>query len=298
MAWQSPRDIKRRIKSVSHTQQITRAMQLVSAAKLRRVQEMVERVRPYTEKIEAVLTRITASEKDAGKHPLLAERPVNKVLYCVFTANRGLAGGYNINVARLAAEKIGKEQHEPVLIVVGKKGREYFQKQNQPMAEVLLGLDDDISWPEAKELAGKLQDYFLEGRVDEVNIVYTKFAGTLTQYPTVQRLLPLRYEKDGSGTDDPAADGEFQKYLVEPSLPAVLDVLVPRYVETVVYQLLMEAKASEHSARMNAMRNATDNAEEMINELVMTYNRARQASITKEITEIVGGAEALSGSWS
>lgn len=300
------RDIKRRISSVRNIQQITKAMELVSATKLRRAQASVLAARPYAQKLEEVLTRLVAAnraqagEKKGFQHPLLKERPVNKVAYVLITADRGLAGAYNSNVIRKAEQTLAAEEREHALIAVGRKGRDHFHRRGRPLYSEYLFLGDDIDFLRAREISRALTDLYVSGAFDEVNLIYTQFISTGSQRPVVVRLLPLsgfdggQAQQGAAGhTGETEGEGEAVEYIYEPSPAEVLGLLLPRHVDMQVYRALLEAKASEHAARMRAMRAATDNATEMIRTLTLSFNRARQAAITKEIAEIVGGAEAL-----
>lgn len=295
MAGQSTRDIKRRITSVKNTQQITKAMEMVAAAKLRRVQSQATQGRPFAEKLREVLVRLVTAargreEAASLEHPLLERRDVKRVLYVVVSADRGLAGGYNANLLRCAWMELEGEEREYEIVAIGRKARDFFEKRGIARRADHVQLGDDIDYAFARSLAHELMAAFTEKEFDEINLIYTRFISAVSQQPVVERLLPI---------EDPAAEAEGSdeslEYLYEPSPEAVLGILLPRYVETEVYRALMESKASELGARMTAMRNASDNAEEMIDALTLSYNRARQASITTEISEIVGGAEALTG---
>lgn len=296
------RDIKRRIRSVKNTQQITKAMEMVAAAKLRRVQGQVLAGRPFAEKLQEALGRLLSSAAAAKRrveHPLLAARPVNKVCYVVIAADRGLAGGYNANLIRKATETLSAEEREYELIVVGRRVRDFFAKRNYPIYDEYTQIGDEIDFAEAKELARRLMDAFKEGEFDEIYLVYSAFVNVSVHRPTVTRLLPLARPEASADSDaakpNAAESGESEEmeYIYEPNASTLLGILLPRFVETLVYRALMEAKASEHGARMVAMRNASDNAEELIEGLTLSFNRARQASITTELAEIVGGANAL-----
>ena len=291
MAGQSVRDIRRRITSVKNMRQITKAMEMVAAAKLRRAQTQVTASRPFTDKLREVLARlVSAARKAEGggrvNHPLLEVREVKRVLYVVVTADRGLAGGYNANVIRRLQGILDEETREVEIVAIGRKGRDFLRKRGTPPLREYVQLGDEISFSVAKAVAGELMDDFTSGRFDEINLLYTEFVSAMTQRPIVERLLPV---------DEPEDQGEegAVEYIYEPSPESVINILLPRFVETEVYGALMEAKASELGARMTAMRSASDNATEMIDELTLNYNRARQAGITKEISEIVGGAEAI-----
>ena len=305
MAGQSMRDIKRRIASVKSTQKITKALEMVSAAKLRRAQNRATAGRPFADKLREVLVRLVAATR-AGEgagtldHPLLEAREVKRVLYVVVTADRGLAGGYNSNILRRLRSILEQERREYGVIVIGRKARDYVRKQKiEPVAEhVYLG--DEIDYLTARQIAGELMQAFTSRTYDAVYLLYTEFISAMSQRPRLEQVLPIAdpgARRGGApmGSSGAAGGGEERvaEYIYEPSPDAVLSILLPRYVETEVYRALMEAKASEHAARMTAMRNASDNAGEMIEALTLSFNRARQASITKEISEIVGGAEAL-----
>lgn len=295
------RDIKRRIASVKNTQQITKAMEMVSAAKLRRAQQRVMQSRPFADKLREVLVRLVASARGgeaAGSltHPLLEARESKRVLYVAVAADRGLAGGYNANLLRKLNQVIKEETREVGVVVVGRKARDFVRKQQiEPVSEYVF-LGDEIDFSTAKEIAGLMMEAFTGREYDEIHLVYTEFASAISQRPRVEQVLPIVDPGGAAGETVEADAGKAGEYLYEPSGDAVLNILLPRYVETEVYRALMEAKASEHGARMTAMRSASDNAGEMIDALTLTFNRARQASITKEIAEIVGGAEALAGS--
>src|SRR5690606_14682999 len=290
MAGQSARDIKRRINSVKNMRQITKAMEMVAAAKLRRAQAQVLSSRPFTDKLREVLARVvSAARKGEGgvSHPLLdVRKEVSRVLYVLITADRGLAGGYNVNVIRRFQSLLDEETREVAVVAIGRKGRDYLRKRGiEPLREY-VNLGDEIEYGVARSIAAELMEDFTSGRFDEINMVYTEFVSVVSQRPVVQRLLPVA---EPEGESDEAA----LEYIYEPDPASVINILLPRFVETQVYGVLMEAKASELGARMTAMRNATDNATEMIDQLTLNYNRARQAGITKEISEIVGGAEAI-----
>ncbi|MDK2821280.1 MAG: F-type H+-transporting ATPase subunit gamma [Clostridia bacterium] len=277
------RDLKRRIRSVQNTQHITRAMKMVAAAKLRRAQSQVTAARPYAAKLQEVMQRLIVAV-DPESQPLAASREVKKVGYVVITGDRGLAGGYNANIIRLVEEKLRSEDRPSGLVCVGRKGREYFKRRQVEMVKTFSDIGDIPEYVQARELARQLIDLFLQGTFDEVNLAYTRFRSAISQEPQIDQLLPIK----SSGESD-----ESGEYIYEPSPAEVLQSLLPRYCEIRVYQALLEAKASEHGARMTAMDNATKNAAEMIDKFTLSFNRARQAAITREISEIVAGADAL-----
>lgn len=278
----SMRDIKRRIKSIKSTQQITKAMKMVAAAKLRKAQERVIQARPYATAIKETLGRLASVATDVS-NPLLEVREVKNVGYILVTADRGLCGGYNTNIIRLARNEVrGKDNSS--MVTVGRKGRDFFRRNNANIISEFLGLGEEIDFVDAKTIAATAMDLYIKGELDEVNLIYTEFGSALNQKPTMIKLLPI---------EPPAETGSKVDYIYEPNAEVVLNQLLPKYVETTIFRALLESKASEQGARMTAMGSATDNAREMIGKLTLTFNRARQAAITREISEIVGGAAAL-----
>jgi F-type H+-transporting ATPase subunit gamma len=279
------REIKRRIKSVKNTRQITKAMKMVAAAKLRRAQERAEQSRPFAEKMKEVVSSI-ASGTSGGKHPMLQQRPVKKTGYVVITSDRGLAGGFNSNTLRHLVSLIN-ERHQSKdeygIFVIGRKGREFLAKRGYPILEEVTGISDSPSFADIKHVTSKAVGLFADGTIDELNLVYNKFKSALTQIPTEVRLLPLG---EVEGTDNKVS------YDYEPSAEEVLNDLLPKYAETLIFSAVLDSKASEQGSRMTAMGNASDNASAMIDSLTLSYNRARQAAITQEIAEIVAGANA------
>ncbi len=285
---QSTREIKRRIRGISNTKQITKAMELVSTAKMRKSRIRLEKSRPY---YNTVLNSISGILGDVKmNHPLLTTREVKKSLYIVVSADRGLAGGYNANINRLVESESRKDKDSTSLIVVGLKGRDYFKSRGYNIVDEVLGITESPEYSNARQIGELAVDLYLKGEVDEINLVYTKFVSTLSYEPSVLRLLPFNVIKDDldNTSKKPTSVIEF-----EPSPEEALDYLIPKYIESTIFGALIEASSSEQAARRAAMESATDNAEEMIDELNMSYNRARQAAITMELTEIVAGAEAL-----
>lgn len=281
------RDIKRRIKSIQSTQKITRAMKMVSAAKLRRAQDAIMAARPYSDKLWDVITSLTSRvERDA--HYLLKPREVKKVALFVITADRGLCGSYNHNINRLVERFIARERdkYEDILItVVGKKGRDYFLKRNFNVRKWYINIQKDFSYEKAREIAADLIEGYRDGVFDELHLIYNEFRSAISQRPVMEKLLPIHPPEPEEGLKI--------EYIYEPSASDLLESLLPRHVSFQIYRALLEAIASEHGARMTAMDAASSNAEEIIKKLTLQYNKARQASITKELMEIVGGAEAL-----
>jgi F-type H+-transporting ATPase subunit gamma len=286
------RDLRRRIKSVKNTQQITKAMKMVAAAKLRRAQERVTQARPYAAKMEDVIGSIAAASGSAS-HPMLVKRPVKKTGYVIISSDRGLCGGYNVQVIRtLVNEVADKSKDSYAIFAVGRKARDFFQRRGYPLVGEVVGLSDSPSFADIKDVTSQVVKLFQDGVYDEVYLIYNEFINAVSQVPVSRKLLPL---EDVGGAKTASKPGEFTaKYDYEPSAEAVLDNLLPKYAETLIFSGLLEGKASEFGAKMTAMGNATDNAGDMISRYTLQLNRARQAAITTQITEIVGGAEALS----
>ncbi|MBW1645585.1 MAG: ATP synthase F1 subunit gamma [Deltaproteobacteria bacterium] len=281
------RDIRKRISSVKSTQQITKAMKMVAAAKLKRAQDGVVAARPYAEKMSDVLASL-ALRTESGKHPLLQRREEKNVELVVITSDRGLCGGYNngvIKAADLFMLEKGEKFEKIFLSVIGKKGRDYYRRRNREFATEYLN-PGEISFGYAEGIANEIIDRYVEKATDAVYVIYTEFKSAISQNVIVQRLLPVEPMK--------LAEGEVAvEYLYEPSEDALLADILPRYVYTELFRMLLESVASEHGARMTAMDSATNNAVEMVDKLTLLYNRARQAAITTELMEIVSGAEAL-----
>lgn len=289
------RDIRRRIRAIQNTQQITRAMYMVAATKLRRAEEQARAGRPYASRLRNLITRMARSS-EGFRHPLLVQREIKRTLVVLITADRGLAGPYNTNLIRKAEQVIrGLADVEVLLLPVGRKGRDHFARRGATIMDVDFTLGETITFAAARQLARTIAAEFEAGRVDEVRIVYSQFISAVSQRPVEETLLPIADIAGVDGGQGQEAGTWEREYLLEPSPERILTELLPRYLETQVYRSLVEAKASEHGARMTAMKNATDNAGELVETLTLDLNRARQAAITKEIAEIVSGAEALSG---
>jgi len=281
--------IRKRIGSVRNTQQITKAMKMVSAAKLRRAQEAAVAARPYAEKMTELLKNVAARVSSTA-HPLLTARDEKKIDLVLFTSDRGLCGGYNANMIRSAEAFL--RQHTQVesieLTLVGRKGADHFRRRRANIADrytdIIYKAPDELS----AEIAQKLINRFLNGQTDAVYILYSRFRSALSQVPTLEKLLPVALEQ----TSEAEAQQQTE-YLYEPNVQALLASLLPRITAVAIQRALLEATASEHGARMTAMESATSNAAKMIGTLTLQMNRARQASITRELLEIVGTAEAL-----
>jgi len=280
----SARDIRRRIRSIKNTQQITKAMKMVSAAKLRRAQESVIAARPYAKKIQEVLGHLAEGAQDYA-HPLLKVREVKKIGVVLITGDRGLCGGFNANIIRQAEHMLAAADKDVGIVAIGRKGRDYFRRRGREITEEYINIGDNPTFIQGRELAHRLIALYRAGVFDEVYLMYNEFKSAMSQKPVSIKLFPVQ--------PGPAEDAKAGEYIYEPSEAQVLDTLLPAYVETIVYRALLESKASEHGARMTAMSSATDNATEIIAKLTLNLNRARQAAITKEISEIVGGAAAL-----
>jgi F-type H+-transporting ATPase subunit gamma len=281
--------VQRRIKAVKSTQQITKAQKMVAAAKLRKAQQMVLSARPYAKELAKTLARLVEGGAGAN-HPLLARRDGTlSVAYVVFTSDRGSAGPFNVNIIRKAQALFQEDPRGKKLVTIGRKGRDFFKKRGITPTLEYVGLGEEPSFTQARQMVAQLVDLYLKGEVDEVRLVYTEFVNAVSQRPVEVQLLPV-VAPEGTASETATTD-----YIYVPDPEAVLNTLVPRFAEVVFYQALLESKASEHGARMTAMSAATDNAAKMISKLTLAYNRARQAAITREISEIVGGAAALEG---
>jgi F-type H+-transporting ATPase subunit gamma len=282
------RDIQRRIKSVQSTQKITRAMKLVAAAKLRRAQERIVSARPYASKMAELLGNLV-SGSDGAAPPLLEQREGPRRQIVIITADRGLAGAFNSNVLRNSLGFIrASNTTEVTLVVVGRKARDFYRRRPWTVKQDLIGFWDRLAYSHAAELADYFMKQYLDNEVDEVHLIYNEFRSVAVQRPVRQQLLPIpRTDGQGQGT------AESVDYIYEPGPEAILNDLLPRHVRMQVFRALMESLAGEYGARMTAMEAATKNAKEMIEILSIQYNKARQEKITKELLDIVGGAEAL-----
>jgi F-type H+-transporting ATPase subunit gamma len=287
----SLRDIRNRIGSVKSTRQITKAMKMVAAAKLRRAQDAILKTRPYAQLLDQTLSRVAARALAEGSatHPLLAPRVAATAEVVVLTSDRGLAGGFNSNIARRAQRFLTENSDRFSRITVttiGKKGREFFRARKVEIRKDFTGIHSDLRYEKAEAIAAEFTERYLAGEVDAVFLAYNEFKSAISQKPVVVQLLPIETppeEANASGID----------FKYEPSREALLAELLPRQIAMQVWRALLESAASEHGARMSAMESATKNAEEMIAALTLQYNRARQAYVTKELMEIVSGAEAL-----
>jgi F-type H+-transporting ATPase subunit gamma len=281
----SQRDIRRRIGAVKNIKQITRAMQFVAASKLKRAQDATLASRPYSEKLDEVLADL-AAVLTAEDHPLLAERSEGgKRLIVLITTDRGLAGPLNTNTIRHAAREITEHPGDLSVVTVGRKGRDAMRRAGVPLEAHFAGFGDRPTFADVIPLARLITDDFLAGTHAKVDIIYSRFVTTLTQKPESFQLLPIPSTEDTEGIPG-------HQFIFEPSAEAVLQQLLPRFVATRLFQAVLEAKASEESSRMVAMKNATENAEELIEDLTLSYNKVRQSNITREMIEIASGANA------
>ncbi|HSH59319.1 MAG TPA: F0F1 ATP synthase subunit gamma [Acidimicrobiales bacterium] len=293
------KQLKRRIKSVENTKQVTKAMEMIASARLPKAQERVSAARPYSEQITEVIRSLAEAGADLD-HPLLAqkdEEDIQKVAYVVITADRGLAGGYNNNILRAATRAIEEDQgkgRDYSLVLVGKKAISYYRFRGYEIDASFTGMSEQPTYEDARTVAAAVSEPFEEGDIDLVRLVYTQFLSAGTQRVAVRQFLPL--DTEALADDEDGEDEELQPaYEFEPAPTEILERLLPRYVEARLYAAMLEASASELAARQRAMKAASDNAGELIDTLNRDMNRARQATITTEIMEVVGGAEALRG---
>jgi F-type H+-transporting ATPase subunit gamma len=289
------RTIRRRIRTVQSTAKITKAMELVAASKMRRAQAAALAARPYAQRMRWVLADLSESSQELSQelseeesHPFLERRPTKNVLLLYLTPDRGLAGGLNSNLNRAALTRVleeGREGHGVQVVSVGRKGRDMFRRNRQQMVAEFSGIGDYPTYQDTTPISQVVMNEYRAENVDEVWLLFPQFVNTVTQRPEARQLLPIVPQPDHAT--------EAVDYIYEPSRKATMDELLPRYVEIQVYAAILELIASEQSARMVAMRNATENANELIQDLTLTYNKARQEQITRELLEIVGGAEVM-----
>jgi F-type H+-transporting ATPase subunit gamma len=283
------REIRRRIRSVTNTAKITRAMEMVAASKMRRAQMNALAGRPYADKMRQMLADLAESIESLkleAPHPLLERRPVQRVAFVLVSTDRGLCGGLNANLNRYAASfALEKKDVEVKAIAVGRKGRDFLLRVGVPVIAEFANMGDYPSFDDIRPIARLLMDEYTSGGVDGVYLIFPLFVNTMVQRPEVRQVLPIEVPRGASA-------GSLQ-YIYEPSPTEVFEELLPRYVQRQVYEVILEKSASEQSARMVAMRSATDAANEMVQDLTLTYNKVRQDSITKELLDIAGGAEAL-----
>jgi len=280
----SQRDLRRRIRDVGKIKQITRAMQFVAASKLKRAQDATLAARPYSEKIDEVLADL-AAVLSADEHPLLAQREGGKRVLVLITSDRGLAGPLNTNTIRHAARTITEHTGDLTVVSLGRKGRDAMRRSRVPLEAHFAGYGDRPAFADVLPMARLLTDGFLSGEFGRIDLIFPRFVSTLVQRPAIDSLLPIEPSEDTEGIPG-------NQFIFEPNPGAVLERLLPRYVATRLYQAVLETKASEESSRMVAMKNATENADDLIDEYTLAYNKVRQANITREMIEIATGAQA------
>lgn len=287
------KEVRNRIKSVTSTQQITKAMKMVSAAKLRRAQDAIIQMRPYSRKLQDMLSNIVSASSADVNLPLAEERAVERILFIPVTSDRGLCGAYNANVIKLTRSIIDEKyatqfaKGNVTILPIGKKGYEYFQRNGFKLIEAYWDIFSDLAFDNVRRAAIHAQNAFLNKEFDRIEIVYSQFKNAATQNFVSEQYLPIpkTEQKGGMNTD----------FIFEPSMSVLLQELMPKILNTQVFKAVLDANASEHGARMTAMDKASENANELLKSLKISYNRARQAAITTELTEIVSGAAALQG---
>lgn len=285
----SLKEIDSRIKSTKKTKQITNAMNMVSSSKLRKAEKNAMTFRPYMEKMKDAITAIAGSNR-VSSHPMLNERPVKRVGYMVITSDRGLAGAYSANVLKKMIRDIEQRHNSPEeyrIIVLGQIGATFLQNRGYQLENTLTDIPDQPAFKTIQAIGKRAIDLYVDEQIDELHIYYSHYVSVIENKPSSKKLLPLSPEDSSLG------HGAMATYEFEPDKDAILKILLPQYIESLIYGTILDAKASEHASRMNAMKNASDNATEMIDDLSLQYNRARQAAITQQITEIVGGSVAL-----
>ncbi|EPI5517645.1 ATP synthase F1 subunit gamma [Staphylococcus pseudintermedius] len=285
----SLKEIDSRIKSTKKTKQITNAMNMVSSSKLRKAEKNAMTFRPYMEKMKDAITAIAGSNR-VSSHPMLNERPVKRVGYMVITSDRGLAGAYSANVLKKMIRDIEQRHNsaeEYRIIVLGQIGATFLQNRGYQLENTLTDIPDQPAFKTIQAIGKRAIDLYVDEQIDELHIYYSHYVSVIENKPSSKKLLPLSPEDSSLG------HGAMATYEFEPDKDAILKILLPQYIESLIYGTILDAKASEHASRMNAMKNASDNATEMIDDLSLQYNRARQAAITQQITEIVGGSAAL-----
>lgn len=290
------KEVRNRISSVTSTQQITKAMKMVSAAKLKRATNAIVQLRPYAEKLREILSQVSASV-EGNESPYTQDRVPTKVMVIVVTSNRGLAGAFNANAIKVANQLIfGKysEQHEKgnlSIIAIGKRGHDYYSKRNFNVIGNQNELFSNLDFEHVSEVAQYVMDAFKAGDIDRVEVVYNQFKNAAMQFLKTEQILPLLPEKDAEATQ---VDTNEVDYIIEPSKEKIIEELIPKTIKIQLYKAVLDSHASEHGARMTAMDKATENAGDLLKGLKLSYNQARQAAITTELTEIVSGAAALS----
>jgi len=290
----SLKEVRGRIQSVRTTQQMTKAMKMVAAAKLRRAQDSIVKIRPYSEKLKGILDNITATLDSSFHNPLAEERPVEKVLVVMLTSDRGLAGAFNANIGKAVVNLLESKYKgmQVDVLTLGKKGNDFMQRRGYKTLDQFVTIFSRLDFDNVRKVAEYVMNGFLAGTYDKVEIVYNEFKNVATQIVKTHQFLPIVQETTEENVDDRTLNTD---YIFEPSKIELIQELIPKTLKIQFYKALLESNASENGARMTAMDKATDNASELLKELRLSYNRGRQAAITTEILEIVGGAEALKG---
>ena len=285
----SLKEIDGRIKSTKKMKQITKAMNMVSSSKLSRAEKNTKQFQPYMEKMQDAITAIAGANSNSS-HPMLRPREVHRTGYLVITSDKGLAGAYSANVLKKLVNDITSKHadaSEYSIVALGQIGVDFLKTRNYDIEDSLVNVPDQPSFKSIQSIAKHAIDLYTEGHIDELKIYHSHYVSVLENKPTVKQVLPLSQEDSSQG------QGQMSSYEFEPDKEAILSVILPQYVESLIYGTILDAKASEHAARMTAMKNASDNATELIDDLSLEYNRARQAEITQQITEIVSGSAAL-----
>jgi F-type H+-transporting ATPase subunit gamma len=294
----SLRTIRRRITSVKNTQQITRAMKMIAAARLKKAQDNLMSSRPYSTKMKDTTESLVA-RTDTGTHPLLERREKRRAVLLVISSDRGLCGAFNANIFREAVRFLKAQETETSLVLIGRKAQEFFKRREFSIKKEYKDIYNDFSFENAVEVGTDITGDYEKGEIDSVFMIYNYFESILSQNTTLSTLLPIGSEKKETDDDTTATESEKESasvdFICEPSQLEILNVLLPRFINTQIYRALLESMAGEYSARMTAMDAATENAAELIESLTLTYNKARQASITKELIEVVSGADAMQG---
>jgi F-type H+-transporting ATPase subunit gamma len=284
------REIRTRISSVRSTQQITKAMKMVAAAKLRKAQENIEAIRPYAYELRDLIAHLSEKSSEVVNIPLIQKRSVEKILLVGVTADRGLCGAFNSNIIRTLSNRIKEYHHgEADIYLVGNKGYDFFKRRQYHIASFKTGIFNSLKFENALEVARELITLYENGTYDRIEIVYNEFKSAVQQNVIVEQFLPFEADENANKREEQI------DFLYEPDKISILNQLIPKDLNTQIWRILLESNAAEHGARMTAMESATDNADEIVDRLTIFYNRSRQAAITKEISEIVGGAEALNG---
>ena len=285
-------EIKTKIASTKKTSQITGAMQMVSAAKLQKSEKLAKSYQVYADKVRQVTVDLVSADHSPSKNPMMLKREVKKTGYLVITSDRGLVGGYNSNILKALTTAISKNEHEHTILALGGMGADFFKARNIDVAYELRGLSEQPSFNEVREIVGEAVKRYQDEEFDELYVCYNHHVNSLVSQVRMEKMLPISFDDVENEPSEKSEAAQYASFELEPSRDAILDKLLPQYAESMIFGSIVDAKTAEHAAGMAAMRAATDNAHTVINDLTIQYNRARQASITQEITEIVAGASA------